>query len=287
MPRINIDLDFLTHPKIVSLHPLAELLHVRALIYCARHLTDGFVPEGAIPLLTYDYSCIFDLQNYVGQKEINNLERSLGYSEELLTAGMWEESDGGWMIHDYLDYQLSRKEVESHRKKRAEASVNNGKLGGRPAKPKHNLEHNLEHNLDVTQKNPTNTNTNTNTNTKEEDKSIASTIKISSRAVTDEVWIQQLKANELYQGIDIDLQLKKAQSWLQTNQPRRAFTRKYFGNWLTRALSDKPMDVATLGKPCQTRVKQGLESVPCNKPAVEMIGTRPVCKDHRPIKVAL
>src|SRR5215813_12619747 len=35
MPRINIDLDFLTHPKTVSIDPLSELLHVRALQYCA------------------------------------------------------------------------------------------------------------------------------------------------------------------------------------------------------------------------------------------------------------
>lgn len=106
------------------------------------------------------------------------------------------------------------------------------------------------------------------------------TVKKPSRAVTDECWMQALKTNPLYSGIDIDLQLKRAQSWLQTNAPRRQFTRRYFGNWLTGELGRKPMVGEALGKGCQSRVQRGLELAPCGKPSVAMIGTRPVCALH-------
>jgi len=121
---------------------------------------------------------------------------------------------------------------------------------------------------------------------KEEDR-IASTVQKPSSTLTDELWIQSFKTNPLYTGIDIDLQLKRAQSWLQTNAPRRQFTRKYFGNWMTGEIGKKPMIAESLGRPCQTRVKRGLEFTPCNKPATTMIGTRPVCAEHDVKKDAL
>jgi len=154
MPRINLDLEFLTHPKTVSISPLAQLLFIRSLIYSARHLTDGFVPSGAIAYLTCDMSNVNNLD--ITDHNLNDI------ISELESVGWWTKITGGHAIHDYLDYQLSRKDVESTRKKRAQASVKNGKLGGRPKKPTDNLAHNLEANLDVTQNNPTNPNPNPN-----------------------------------------------------------------------------------------------------------------------------
>ena len=116
MPRINLDLDFLTHPKTVSISPLAQLLFIRSIIYSARHLTDGFVPAGAIALLTHD---MIDFN----QSPYSTAD---AFIAEIEGVGWWVKVTGGHTIHDYLDYQLSRHDVETYKENKRMA----GKAGG-------------------------------------------------------------------------------------------------------------------------------------------------------------
>src|SRR6476619_7621329 len=44
----------------------------------------------------------------------------------LVEAGIWEPVKGGWQIHDYLEYQPSKEEIQSLSNKRRE----NGRRGG-------------------------------------------------------------------------------------------------------------------------------------------------------------
>jgi hypothetical protein len=128
MPRINLDLDFLTHPKSVSIEPLAQLLFIRGLIYSAMHLTDGFLPVKAVRHLA------FDLPDYERNHDSELHARGIGCDivteaslvEQLINIGMWELGSGGWQIHDYLEYQLSRKDVETYKENKQLA----GRSGG-------------------------------------------------------------------------------------------------------------------------------------------------------------
>jgi hypothetical protein len=62
--------------------------------------------------------------------------------------------------------------------------------------------------------------------------------KRSSKQLTEEEWFKELKANPLYQGIDIDREYAKMTEWCRarTFQP----TRRRFINWLNKA--DKPLN---------------------------------------------
>ena len=82
----------------------AAWLHVRAIAYCARHLTDGLLSPAAA--------------RAVGATTL--------LSDRLVKARLWDRQGEGFRIHDYLDYQPSRAEVVELRKKRAEA----GRRGG-------------------------------------------------------------------------------------------------------------------------------------------------------------
>ena len=117
MPRINLDLNFLDHPKIVSLPPLTQLLFIRSLLYCARHLTDGRFPKTAIGLLAHDLAV-------ASGENLHSVQLSM--SEQLIKGGLWDDSGSEIAVHDYLDYQLSRSQVtqlsEKHKK--------SGRLGG-------------------------------------------------------------------------------------------------------------------------------------------------------------
>jgi hypothetical protein len=128
MPRINIDLDFLTHRKTISTSPLAQLLFIRSLIYAATHLTDGFIPQAATSLLS------FDLTQYTKEEEDPiapcGQRKSVSVStliSELLQAKRWKVFKGGYLIHDYLDYQLSRQQVSELMEKKRQS----GQAGGR------------------------------------------------------------------------------------------------------------------------------------------------------------
>jgi hypothetical protein len=59
-------------------------------------------------------------------------------------------------------------------------------------------------------------------------------------APTDEEWIDSLKSNPGYSGIDVDREFAKCAAWCQTN--RRQNTRRRFINWLNRA--ERPINAA-------------------------------------------
>ena len=93
MPWIRLEDNFPEHPKILALSDAAFRLHVRAIGYAARHLTDGCVRSAAFRSMT----------------------RRQSLATELIAAGIWEATDDGFHIHDYLAYQPSRTEVEERR----------------------------------------------------------------------------------------------------------------------------------------------------------------------------
>lgn len=126
MPWVRIDDHFDEHPKIASVGPLGLALFVSGLAYCNRHLTDGFIPESVVDrLLTVrvfrpgeekvSFMCI---GHYYGgnDPEIAAYEASAAIvSRWLVEAGLWESVDGGYQVHDFLDYQPSKSEVMSER----------------------------------------------------------------------------------------------------------------------------------------------------------------------------
>jgi hypothetical protein len=98
---VRLDEEFPDHPKVAAAGPLASWLHVCALAYCNRYLTDGFVPVGQVPKLA-------DLSSVKA--------RPAALAETLVEVGMWEREPGGFRIHDYHDYQPSKAEVEAERR---------------------------------------------------------------------------------------------------------------------------------------------------------------------------
>lgn len=128
MPWVRLDEEFPDHPKVVTAGPLAGWLHVCALAYCNRHLTDGFVPHAQVGRLV-NFAGIIDLDVDPGPMDARDLPDASPYvlADRLVALGMWEKRQGGYVIHDFLDYQPSRAEIEAQRKVKSEA----GKAGGR------------------------------------------------------------------------------------------------------------------------------------------------------------
>jgi len=92
MAWVKFDDGFPEHPKIIGLSDAAFRLHVEAVSYCNRQLTDGLVLAVVLPRIT-------------------SARHPVKVAAELVSAGVWEATEGGWWIHDYLDYQPSKQDA--------------------------------------------------------------------------------------------------------------------------------------------------------------------------------
>lgn len=109
MPWYRLENDYYEHPKIVNAGPLAELLFVRSIAYAHKHQTDGFVPRSIAYRLAGDIAGRYNEQP-------GNLVAGL------VQSSLWIPREGegvldGWDIHDYLEYQESKQEIEDRRAK--------------------------------------------------------------------------------------------------------------------------------------------------------------------------
>lgn len=104
---IKIDDAMPEHPKIAALAPSVAWTFFCSIAYSSRNLTDGFVPEQIAIRLGGDH----------GE----------AIADALIEHGLWDEVEGGFQIHDYLDYQRSRADVLALK----EARIAAGRLGGK------------------------------------------------------------------------------------------------------------------------------------------------------------
>jgi hypothetical protein len=87
----NIDDRMWHHPKFIDLSPHAGWLWTRAGSWCASHLTDGHIPTNAVRMLG-------------GTPKAAN---------ELVTAGLWHQTDTGYQFHDWCQWNASAAEVHA------------------------------------------------------------------------------------------------------------------------------------------------------------------------------
>ncbi len=122
MAWVRIHDGAMTHPKIVELTDKAFRLWVWGLAYSQQHLTDGRIPQAAVPA---------------------RLKRAC---DDLVQWRLWDASDrdgtalvGSWQVHDYLEWNDSRDRVrekqtyakrrlEDWRDKQAEARAGRGSV---------------------------------------------------------------------------------------------------------------------------------------------------------------
>lgn len=101
MPWVKLDDRFPSHRKIALLSDRAFRLHISAICWCAENLTDGRISDRELALVA----------------KIRGVKAT---AQQLADAGVWDRTEDGWEIHDYLDYNPSREQVLAERKKNAE-----------------------------------------------------------------------------------------------------------------------------------------------------------------------
>ncbi len=99
MSWVKIDDAILDNHKVAKIGPAAFGLYVAGMAYAARNLTDGYVPSEKVErLLNWDDG-----------------DDAVAALKELQRAHLWRSENGGFRIHDYLDYNPSRERVLADR----------------------------------------------------------------------------------------------------------------------------------------------------------------------------
>ena len=108
------------HPKARMAGNEAWALWAAAVMYCNRYLTDGFVPTAALATECLPFP--------ISPAKARKLAEALCEVKVRVDGhGLFERAEGGYLVHDFLDWNPSKAEVESKRKADRER-----KRGGRP-----------------------------------------------------------------------------------------------------------------------------------------------------------
>lgn len=107
MVWFRVDDNFHSHPKVMKAGTSAVGLWARCGSYCSHHRTDGVVPV-----------------------EVARAYGTTAQIKALLDAGLWVQSDSGYTMPDFLDFNPSREEIERDESVKHEAKVRAGQAGG-------------------------------------------------------------------------------------------------------------------------------------------------------------
>ena len=92
--RFQVDPDFYDHPKTLGMSDAAVALWVRAGSYSAAKLTDGFVADAALDVLS---------------------RTPTEAARELTRRGLWSRVKGGYRFHEWEARNLTRQRVDADR----------------------------------------------------------------------------------------------------------------------------------------------------------------------------
>ena len=116
MAWARIDDNFFSHPKVRKAGKDAVILYMAALCHSNAYMTEGYIADEVLGL--------------IGVQAFQNQPKKA--AEKLVQCGLFIRVEDGYLIHDFLEYNYSREQIEELKAKRAAA----GKLGGRPPKQK-------------------------------------------------------------------------------------------------------------------------------------------------------
>ena len=254
MTWFKVDDGYAEHPKTLEVSLAASGLWVRCGAWASKYGTDGFIPQKTV------------WRNCEGSSgNPKNIAKKL--VKELCASGFWEEVDGGFMIHDFLDFNFSnadiqRKREESNarvtalreRRKRERNSVTrDAKEGSVTPLPNPNPNPNTSNDvLDAGEENPS-----------EDDSSSKPSKRRSSKTLIPDDW----HPNEHHvqtageRGIDLANEAQKFRAYAESNAKRYANWDQAFNNWLLNADNFNRPKPGSYTNRAQQRYEQNMRRV--------------------------
>ncbi len=198
MPWGRLDDQANSNAKLLALSDAAWRMWGCGLIYCQANLTDGFIPEHAVHA--------FGVRAKNKAIVIDELCSILVPGKQV----MWERVAGGYQIHDYLDWNNSRKEVMEDRA-RSRDRVDNWR---------ERRKNGVGNGVTNEESNERSTTTTTSTTTKEDPTAV---LVFPTRGRPSRWVLTQSQVDEwtpLYPGLDVVGCARRALAWAKANGPK-------------------------------------------------------------------
>lgn len=112
MSWIKLDDKWMRHPKIIAAGRDARDIWLASITWCSEYLTDGYLPANLVPSLAM-----------TADVDVANCQN---FAKTLVEVGLWDATENGYQVHDYLDYNPSKNQALATREARKEA----GRAGG-------------------------------------------------------------------------------------------------------------------------------------------------------------
>jgi hypothetical protein len=112
MSWIKLDDQWMDHPKMILVGRDARDMWLASVTYCSKHLTDGFFSDKLLPQLAVMAGV--------------DVAKVWQFATALVEVCLWDACDGGYMVHDYLEYNPTKEQALATREARKEA----GRAGG-------------------------------------------------------------------------------------------------------------------------------------------------------------
>lgn len=138
MAWVRLSDDFYDHPKFQRVGALGVALWAEGLAWSNRNLSDGRIPRNVARRLVDFEEVAETVMDAVGNAGGNGVTNGVCNAADnrgdyalaasilrqntiigLVKAGLWEETDGGYLIHDYIDYQKTAAQITAERDKNA------------------------------------------------------------------------------------------------------------------------------------------------------------------------
>ena len=104
LPWVRLDSTFHHNPKVLDLAARgkfrAAFSYVCSLAYSGQHGTDGYLPAACLPFI----------------------HATKAEATQLVTAGLWVPSPGGWDINGWDEFQISDEEAKRRRERAQKAA---------------------------------------------------------------------------------------------------------------------------------------------------------------------
>lgn len=114
----KFDDQFYLNPKNAKISRDEQDLYIAGIIYCNGQLTDGFIPASVLIML-----CCWAKIDFQANAQAN----AQALARQLVEHNFWEDAPGGYQVHDFLEWNISREEALAMKEARSQA----GKLGGK------------------------------------------------------------------------------------------------------------------------------------------------------------
>lgn len=135
MSWLKIDDQLPRHPKIVKVGHDAAWLWLSTIAYSQSQLTDGFITPEALAIIGFDPVSLLEISSFI-RKNAKDRDHILKLSNDLwlesrinrlVAARLFDKVDGGYRVHDYLEYNASRSDVLKKRKEEVARKQRNKK----------------------------------------------------------------------------------------------------------------------------------------------------------------